>query len=126
IPWGKDTLLTLAGPMFGFALAALSHLLLVHLGATGPLEFALKLSKWVNASWSVLNLVPVLPLDGGRISLVLLTRVFGRRGFFIAQGIGASVALGLAWFGMKIGWPAAALLFAIFGAQAVGLLVQAF
>jgi Zn-dependent protease len=126
IPWGKDVLLTIAGPMFGFALAALSYVAHKGLGSTGTLDFAFRLSLWVNASWSVLNLVPVLPLDGGRLSLVVLSRVFGRRGFFIAQGIGAAVALGLAWAMMQLlHWPTAALLFGIFGAQAVGLLVRA-
>ncbi len=37
---------------------------------------------WINVGWSVLNLLPILPLDGGNVTLSLLdlaTKGRGRR-----------------------------------------------
>ncbi len=47
---------------------------------------------FANLYWALLNLLPVLPLDGGQVVASLLEMVFGRRGQQIALGL--SLAIG--------------------------------
>lgn len=93
IVWWRDVLLTLAGPLFGLILA------LVAFGAHRFVEsphsfgdFFLNSLFGANMLWALLNLVPVAPLDGGRISVALLMRLFGRVGFLMAQILGLAAA----------------------------------
>lgn len=98
IPWHRDVLLTLAGPLSGLTLGLMSGALMLGLKAAGvapgPVTYALFGLFVANLVWAVLNLLPVTSLDGGRISSALLTRAFGRRGYFFAQLI--SIGLGMA------------------------------
>ncbi len=131
IPWHRDVLLTLAGPMSGLGLGLLSGaagLALKKAGvAPGPVTYALFGLFAANLVWAVLNLLPVTSLDGGRISSAVLIRVFGRKGFLIAQLISVSLGLAviaLAWqnlllaliFGMNV-VRAGAFIFAYFKGQ---------
>ena len=99
IPWYAETLLTLAGPGFGIAVWLLS------LGVREMVRPSTELSVLifhsliaVNRTWSLLNLAPIQPLDGGHVSSALLTRAFGRPGFLAAQ------ILGLLTSAVLIGW----------------------
>lgn len=84
----QDVVISLAGPAAGFALAALVLGVVAILGGTivwpasalSPVPVALlpfggglvttlfQSLLWVNIFWGLLNLFPVLPLDGGRIA----------------------------------------------------------
>ena len=131
IPWGRDLLLTAAGPLFGFLLAIAAGFALHHFGAglSTPILYALALASLVNLWWSLFNLAPVGPLDGGRISQIVFTRLFGRVGFLISQGLGVAVGLGLAYWAIRaLGvddgmW--LALFLGLFAAQSAGALFQA-
>jgi hypothetical protein len=57
----------------------------------------------INIGWSIINLFPVLPLDGGRISAALLIRLFGRRGFLLAQILALAVAGGAVLIMLALG-----------------------
>jgi len=52
---------------------------------------------WVNLGWGVLNLLPILPLDGGHIAASLAGMVAGRNGRFAARifSIVLTVVIGL-------------------------------
>lgn len=99
IPWYADVLVTLAGPGFGIIVW------LVSLGVYELIQPTSGLTKeifgsivWVNRTWSLLNLAPIQPLDGGRISNALLTRALGRLGFLVAQFVGVlTCAVLIAW-----------------------------
>jgi stage IV sporulation protein FB len=69
-PRDREGLLTsLAGPLAGLGLAALSWgLILGTGGGTGAetIDDVLYLSLWINLIWSLFNLVPMYPLDGGQ------------------------------------------------------------
>jgi membrane-associated protease RseP (regulator of RpoE activity) len=75
---------SLAGPGAGFALAVL----VVAAGrAGGERVFASPLSAyaygsllWVNVGWGLLNLLPILPLDGGNVLFQVLHAATGGRG----------------------------------------------
>jgi len=104
IPWHRDVLLTLAGPLSGLTLGLLAGALGLALKASGvasnPLTYVLFGLFGANLFWAVLNLLPVSSLDGGRIASALLTRIFGRKGFFFAQLISVALGVGvivLAW-----------------------------
>ena len=80
---GRSVLISFAGPAAGFLLFGLMIALAMALAASGrpqQLELAWRnrLSDflwdmtWINLVWGLVNLVPVLPLDGGRIAESLL------------------------------------------------------
>ncbi|MBW3556734.1 MAG: rhomboid family intramembrane serine protease [Actinobacteria bacterium] len=90
-------LVSLAGPFAGFVLGALAFALLQV--DSGALEIALVRSALrdlvlVSLVWGLLNLVPMLPLDGGRVVQSLLDIVTKGRGERPALVV--SVAVGLA------------------------------
>ncbi len=71
-------LTSLAGPFSGFLLGGIIILVERFLPLQEPqprLEWLLMLFKWVNLGWGVVNLAPVLPLDGGHV----LAKVLGEK-----------------------------------------------
>ena len=86
---------TLAGPAAGFSLYLVT-LCIIHwpgllrglAGGEGTAAFvvvnALLFLKLINLTWTLFNLLPILPLDGGR----LLSALLGPRHFNAAQGVG--------------------------------------
>lgn len=100
LAWHKDLAMTLAGPFAGFLLFLVA---LVGSRFVPPswtvARAALEITYFANAWWTVLNLLPVPPLDGGRVSLIVLTRLFGRTGFVLAQVGALLVSGGVALFG---------------------------
>ena len=66
----QEILLSLAGPFFGFALGGVVFALtkFLPLGVVpGFLIVMLSQLLWVNIGWGVINLIPMLPLDGGQV-----------------------------------------------------------
>jgi stage IV sporulation protein FB len=125
----SQILIALAGPVAGFCLAAvviaglrlsghavgwtsasnrpLGMIPISLLGQTlyfQPLEsitgsfFVLNM-LWVNIVWGLVNLLPVYPLDGGRISRELCTLNHPRRGIVLSLQISIGVAIAMAVFG---------------------------
>jgi len=99
LPWGRDVVTTLAGPFFGASLGLLCWLLLKL--QPGPiLDYILLNATRANFLWAVFNMAPVLPLDGGRVTMAVLSRAFGKAGMALAflLGLGlCAVALYLSW-----------------------------
>lgn len=102
IPWHRDVLLTIAGPLAGLSLglvAGVGYLVSREAGvAPGPLTYALLGLLLANLLWALLNLLPVSSFDGGRISSALLIRIFGRQGFLFAQLLSLAVSLAVIVF----------------------------
>lgn len=100
LEWWQDLLFTLAGPAAGLALGVFSGVVYLA-GAAGlpdGVRYFAKGLALANLSWTVLNLLPISTLDGGRITTIVLTRVMGRPGFLVAQIIAlALAALVLLW-----------------------------
>lgn len=92
LEWWQDLLFTLAGPAAGLALGVFAGGISLIGGIPEGVRYFATGIALANLSWTVLNLLPISTLDGGRITTVLLTKLFGRPGFLIAQ----VVALGLA------------------------------
>ena len=71
---GKEIFIALAGPFSNFLMLIIARLLTL-LYATPPLS--LSVFYFLNLSVMLLNLLPCLPLDGGRVLRAILTRALG-------------------------------------------------
>ncbi|MBM4378161.1 MAG: tetratricopeptide repeat protein [Deltaproteobacteria bacterium] len=119
IPWFKEVTLTLAGPGMGLLLCLLA-LIGVHL-VPGGTTAALVLNQLaqMNGVWSVFNLLPIAPLDGGQVATAVLIRVFGRVGFLFAQVLTLVLAVALGLFALRTGGMLTLLLVVMVGIRAV-------
>ncbi|WP_157069816.1 site-2 protease family protein [Sandaracinus amylolyticus] len=89
----KRAVVSLAGPTAGFALA-LPIAIAARWGAFEPgslAHTAVDQALLVNLFYGALNLLPILPLDGGHVMEVALTSIFGAQGPRLARY--ASIAL---------------------------------
>ena len=91
-------IITLGGPFFGLALGAIFWSFSVWIGLVENIYVAvlfLFMIK-VNIFWSLLNLLPILPLDGGQLLSHLM---HGRRAVLRGQiGAGCAALVGMALF----------------------------
>ena len=78
---GRNLAVLFAGPGAGFALAALAFVAL-RVGVEMPerVRATVEFLEFINIAWSLLNLIPVLPLDGGQIAREILVWFSPRRG----------------------------------------------
>jgi Zn-dependent protease len=90
----RDIVVSLAGPLAGIVLLGLPALAIdrstVELSETWDL--VVRLTVYVNLAWSFVNLLPVLPLDGGNVAASLLRRSMGFRGQLAAHKLSIAVA----------------------------------
>lgn len=106
---GAELLITLAGPMVNFVLAAILWGILLISGAFEPYAasaptyldvFGFDLMM-ANVAIGVFNLIPVFPMDGGRVLRALLSGAIGyRRATEFAAGLGRVLAVALGIFGV--------------------------
>lgn len=94
----KEFIIVFSGPFAGFmAFLAAYFLLGVIAGKKSLLIYALDVAVNVNFFWTILNLLPVLPLDGGHLLRILLEGAFGLRGlklaFFISIVLASLIGL---------------------------------
>jgi len=82
-------LITVGGPLFGGALAAIAWFCLRTGSFSGMGWYVIYATMWVNGFWTLMNLLPIEPLDGGKMARYLLEKRFGE------NGTKASVFLGL-------------------------------
>ncbi len=116
---GKRIAISLAGPGAGFVFGILVFavaILSAHgqaysslgVGASGLARFVVSALLWVNFGWGALNLLPMLPLDGGNVMAHILNALRKGRGERPARVIsiamaGAAVAAAIA---TRNYWPA--------------------
>lgn len=64
----QSMMISFAGPLFNFILGT-AIVLLANFFPINSLYFErfVRIAIWVNFGWGILNLLPILPLDGGRI-----------------------------------------------------------
>jgi hypothetical protein len=111
---GQGAIVSVAGPFAGVTLG-LVVLVLDRAGAlptSGLGEDAVAAALWANLGWSVLNLMPVVPLDGGHLvaaalpgSRALRERRAAAVSVVAAVALGAvAVAYGAIFAGVVAGW----------------------
>lgn len=102
---------TAAGPAVGITVGVLLIAAQVALAPGGMAARAIDFAVWVNLGWGVLNLMPVLPLDGGTIVAAAAGAVAGRNGRLAARVLSVALTLALAvwaltafrWFYLLLG-----------------------
>lgn len=123
----RSLMITLAGPLPQFCLGTVvfvaTPFLLRFLGTRLEgrtieyLEFTLWSVVVINVGWSLMNLLPVLPLDGGQATRAILEGIGLRDGHGIAMkvsiGVGALVAAGM----FQMGWQMTAMMFLLLTVQ---------
>lgn len=114
---GRRLLVGLAGPGVGIVLgigALLLWMALSAVGTKGPLLTAILYFVWVNLGWGLLNLLPMLPLDGGVVLAAGLEALSPDRGVQVARVISLLLAVGFAILALLSRWPYGAILCALF------------
>ncbi len=113
LPFWKQFFIVFNGPLFGFLLAIFATLLLrVPALAQGMTGSILELTRMVNLFWTVINLLPVMPLDGGQLLRIIMEKIFGVKGFKYAIITSIAVALAISiFFFVKQGFLIGALFF---------------
>lgn len=110
----KEFLIVLNGPLAGFTLYFLCSFFLTGMDTSHPLGYMLLIGTYINLIWTILNLFPVLPLDGGRLVMIVLEKCFGVKGGQIAYGVSLAFAAFFALFFFLIQQLFAGALFALF------------
>jgi Zn-dependent protease len=89
----QQFLITFNGPLFGFFLFLFATFMLQMKISVNPVVIGiLKWTQVANFFWTIVNLLPVLPLDGGQLLRIVLEAIFGIKGFRAALLIGAIIA----------------------------------
>ncbi len=89
----SDIVVSLAGPLAGLVLLGVPAFLLQNpSGSAATWDLVLRELVFVNIAWSGVNLLPVLPLDGGQVAASLLRRFRGDDGQRIAYKVSIAVA----------------------------------
>lgn len=106
---------SLAGPAAGMLALGVPALLLDRAWpAPEPWDDVLVLVVWVNLGWALVNLLPVLPLDGGNVAHELLDAATRGRGEVPARVLSAAVAVGVGAWALVEGFVFGALFAAFF------------
>jgi stage IV sporulation protein FB len=106
----KKIIISVAGPAVGIFFGGLLYFFQSAVLGASPTLFTEHAVSWlifVNLIWGVLNLLPMLPLDGGNIMAHALGAGMGsEKGLRLAHYISATVAIaaGLAALVMRLGW----------------------
>lgn len=112
--------IVLNGPFFGFLLFLAATVLLKF--EWSPLVTAIiQMTRLANLFWTVVNLLPVVPLDGGQLLRIVLEANFGIQGFKASLLIGAILSLLFAFAFFMIQQFIAGALFFLFAFQSFDL-----
>ncbi len=104
---GRSVAVTFAGPWAGFVLFGIVLAVEFFLVRSGTfinphVGYTIRILKWINLYWGLINLLPVPPLDGGHISQTLFERYRPRDGLVWSLRIGVAVGgLAAAFFFMQ-------------------------
>jgi len=102
---GQRIQVALAGPLAGVALGAV-----VYAGAwlvppeSALLDSAVRDALWVNWGYGLLNLLPILPLDGGHVMQELVDGVTQQRNHPAAYVVSLVAAVGLLVVSLQVGF----------------------
>ena len=95
----QEFLVVLNGPLAGLSLCAVAFGTRASFGGAGPsiILYALNIMVYVNLVWTLINLLPIQPLDGGHLLKIFLEGLFGRWGvqcaYFISMVLAGALAL---------------------------------
>jgi Zn-dependent protease len=117
----RQFLVSAAGPLAGFALGLAALIVWSKVEMTAGQKSVVQMLWFVNFAWGVINLLPVLPLDGGH----LLAAVLGPKRAFATAVISGVVATAVVVAGIAYLKAGAIFLVIIFGFAAINAFGQA-
>lgn len=120
LKYWQQFLIVFNGPLFGFFLF-LGSTFLLKLEWSPLVVSILKVTQIANLFWTVVNLLPVQPLDGGQLLRIVLEANFGIAGFKASLLIGAILSLLFAFAFFMIQFYLAGAFFFIFAFQSFDL-----
>lgn len=97
----QEFVVVLNGPLAGISLYILAVFIKKTLAASehlGLIHAILNVMIIVNFFWTLLNLIPIQPLDGGRLLSIIMEKLFGLRGVKIALFLSMCLAGALGFF----------------------------
>lgn len=93
----QEFLIVLNGPLTGIILFLLSYasleFLAKKLDTQSVLYYFLEITMYANIFWTIVNLLPVHPLDGGRLFSIVMEAIFGPKGGTAALLLSSLLAL---------------------------------
>ncbi|MCH9610737.1 MAG: hypothetical protein S4CHLAM81_07920 [Chlamydiales bacterium] len=90
----KEFIVVLNGPIVGFLIFLTAYFFSNSLTIENPLlAFMLKFTYIANFFWTVINLIPVMPLDGGHLLSIVMEGIFGFKGIKAAIVIGLAISI---------------------------------
>jgi len=100
----KEFIVVLNGPLAGFCLFLVAYFIYQTVPPQNPLlNFVVKFTFMANLFWTVINLIPVMPLDGGHLLSIILEAIFGFKGIKAAIVIGLIISVGISVFFFAMG-----------------------
>lgn len=118
LPFWKQFIIVFNGPLFGFLLFLAATVLLQFNLSDWPVwHGVLKWTQIANLFWTIANLLPVQPLDGGQLLRIVLEGLFGMKGVRASLLIGAILSALLAVVFFLIGALLGGSLFFLFAFQ---------
>lgn len=99
----RSMFVSFAGPLAGLILGVI--VVLCERGVPNPsplVKQAFEDAKWVNIGWSIFNLLPMLPLDGGNILASFVRGITGGRGQIAVRYWSIGIAVLLGALGLKL------------------------
>jgi Zn-dependent protease len=120
ISTARQIAISVAGPFVGIAIGALA-LLYMKVRADEPMSPTqaqlVADVMWVNLAWGILNLLPILPLDGGNVLFAVAQRVTNGHGERPARMISLATALLVALYALSRGSMVNAMFAGLFALQ---------
>ncbi len=113
---GASAIVSLAGPLTGFALGTIVWLVARRFTLNSQQAWVIQQVLWVNIGWGIINMVPVVPLDGGHV----LAAALGPRRLFATWTISALAALAVSVFALRHGLIFLVLFFGFAAMHAIG------
>jgi stage IV sporulation protein FB len=94
----EDIVVSLAGSITQIVVLGLPALFLLRTDAIDSFTLRAIVADvaWVSFGWAIINLLPLLPFDGGNIAVTLLRRMNGIDAIRIVRFLSIGVALGVA------------------------------
>jgi stage IV sporulation protein FB len=96
----QDFIIIFNGPLAGMLLAAAAYVIYAQWGSELPVlaTYALRATWIINIFWTIVNLLPIHPLDGGQMLTLILQGLFGHTGYRLALFIGVLTGGAVALF----------------------------
>lgn len=114
----KQFIIVLNGPLFGLLLFAAAWAAAKTTVSGPPIIYGIfYIMQVVNLFWTIVNLLPVPPLDGGQLLRIALEAFLGVKGLRISFLVGMIISIGLSFFFFAVGAFLIGALFFLFAFQ---------